>query len=70
MLGQVERFIMSKRKTETGFGDDIDAMLEDSDDERAGEMVGGAESEDDEMVGAQASMSAHEENEDEEEVLN
>jgi hypothetical protein len=56
---------MSKRKTETGFGDDIDAMLEDSDDERAGEMVGGAESEDDEMVGAQASMSAHEENEDE-----
>ena len=32
---------MSKRKTETGLGHDIDAMLEDSDDERAGEMIGG-----------------------------
>ena len=49
---------MSKRKTETGFGHDIDAMLEDSDDERAGEMIGGAESEDEDIVGAQASMSA------------
>ena len=39
---------MSKRKTETGFGADIDAMLDDSDDERAGEMVGGAEPEEEE----------------------
>ncbi len=58
---------MSKRKSDTGFGDEIDTMLEESDDEEGVLMTGGAEAggeeeeeeeEDEEegFVGAQPSM--------------
>ena len=55
---------MSKRKPETGFGDDIDQML-DSDDE--GVLMTGGAAEDDDVVGGQPSaLSADDEAMDEE----